>query len=68
MDIEQLPAEEDRSTSAPGSSGGAIPAASPVREAKTRLCALCTEPVRAGQPLIRVHGSTIHARCSATSR
>jgi hypothetical protein len=29
-----------------------------------RLCVLCGHPLRAGQPILRVHGSTIHARCS----
>jgi hypothetical protein len=35
--------------------------------ARTRLCILCGHPVRAGQRLLRIHGSMIHARCS-TSR
>ncbi|MDT7713559.1 MAG: hypothetical protein QOG46_2389, partial [Pseudonocardiales bacterium] len=30
----------------------------------TRLCVLCGHPLRAGQHMLRVHGSTIHARCS----
>jgi hypothetical protein len=36
--------------------------------ARTRLCVLCGHPLRAGQHMIRVHGSTIHARCSSTSQ
>jgi hypothetical protein len=51
------------------------PAASPIDDAdglmpasaaKTRLCVLCGEPLRAGQRLLRVHGSTIHSRCTST--
>jgi hypothetical protein len=53
----------------PPASSGAIPGASPAaRAARTRLCALCSEPLRAGQHLIRVHGNTIHARCTSTTR
>jgi hypothetical protein len=32
--------------------------------ARPRLCVLCGRPLRAGQHMLRVHGSTIHARCS----
>lgn len=35
------------------------------RRAATRLCVLCGRPLRAGQSMLRVHGSTIHARCSS---
>lgn len=35
---------------------------------QVRLCVLCGGSLRAGQHLIRVHGSTIHARCSTTKR
>src|SRR5204862_2698982 len=38
------------------------------RVAVSRLCILCGGPRRAGQHMIRVHGSTIHAHCSATNR
>jgi hypothetical protein len=31
---------------------------------RVRLCILCDRPLRAGQHMLRVHGSTIHARCS----
>jgi hypothetical protein len=31
---------------------------------RVRLCVLCGRPVRAGQHILRVHGSTIHARCA----
>lgn len=34
---------------------------------RTRLCVLCGRPLRAGQHMLRIHGSTIHARCSNTS-
>jgi hypothetical protein len=34
--------------------------------ARTRLCILCGGPLRAGQHMLRVHGSTIHARCSSS--
>jgi hypothetical protein len=36
--------------------------------ARTRLCVLCGQPLRAGQHMLRVHGSTIHARCTNTGR
>jgi hypothetical protein len=36
--------------------------------ARPRLCVLCGRPLRAGQHTLRVHGSTIHARCSNTGR
>lgn len=29
-----------------------------------RRCILCGHPLRAGQHLLRVHGTTVHARCS----
>ncbi len=35
---------------------------------RVRLCILCGGPLRAGQHMIRVHGSTIHARCSSAKR
>jgi hypothetical protein len=35
---------------------------------RTRLCVLCGRPLRAGQHILRVHGSTIHARCTNTGR
>jgi hypothetical protein len=38
----------------------------PAFAARTRLCVLCGRPLRAGQHMIRVHGSTIHAQCSST--
>jgi len=30
-----------------------------------RLCILCGGQLRSGQRMIRVHGTTIHARCSS---
>ena len=36
--------------------------------ARTRLCVLCGRPLRAGQHILRVHGSTIHARCTNAGR
>lgn len=42
--------------------------ADPPRSARTRLCVLCGEPLRAGQRLARVQGSTIHARCGHGAR
>jgi hypothetical protein len=54
---------------------GAGPSATPViagvtpaRVARTRMCVLCGHPLRAGQHIMRVHGSTIHARCSSSGR
>jgi hypothetical protein len=35
---------------------------------RTRVCVLCGHPLRAGQPMVRIQGSTIHARCSSTGR
>jgi len=32
----------------------------------TRLCILCGRPLRVGQHMLRVHGSTIHARCGSS--
>jgi hypothetical protein len=32
--------------------------------ARTRVCVLCGHPLRTGQHMLRVHGSTIHARCT----
>jgi hypothetical protein len=32
--------------------------------ARTRVCILCGHPLRIGQRMLRVHGSTIHARCT----
>jgi hypothetical protein len=34
---------------------------------RARVCILCGHPLRAGQRLLRVHGTTVHARCSDTS-
>ena len=33
---------------------------------RPRVCVLCGRPLRAGQRLLRVHGTTVHARCSDT--
>ena len=33
---------------------------------RARVCVLCGRPLRAGQRLLRVHGTTVHARCSNT--
>jgi hypothetical protein len=33
---------------------------------RARVCVLCGRPLRAGQRLLRVHGTTVHARCSDT--
>jgi hypothetical protein len=35
---------------------------------RVRLCILCGHPLRTGQHMLRVHGSTIHARCNNTRR
>jgi hypothetical protein len=36
----------------------------PAKAGRTRLCILCGHPLRAGQSMLRIHGSTIHARCT----
>jgi hypothetical protein len=36
--------------------------------ARVRLCVLCAGPLRPGQRVTRIQGSTIHARCSAVGR
>jgi hypothetical protein len=38
------------------------------RVARPRVCVLCGDALRAGQHMLRVHGSTIHARCTNTGR
>jgi hypothetical protein len=38
------------------------------RAGRMRLCVLCGEPLRAGQRLTRVQGSTIHMRCGNGGR
>jgi hypothetical protein len=38
------------------------------RVARPRLCVLCGGELRAGQHMLRVHGSTIHARCTNAGR
>jgi hypothetical protein len=53
----------DTSTPAP-IAGELLPASA----GRLRLCILCGGPLRAGQHLIRVHGSTIHAQCSTTTK
>ncbi len=35
---------------------------------RLRVCVLCGDPLRAGQHVLRIHGSTIHARCSHSTR
>jgi hypothetical protein len=35
---------------------------------RPRLCVLCGNPLRAGQHLRRVQGSTVHASCRSSSR
>jgi hypothetical protein len=35
---------------------------------RIRVCVLCGSPLRSGQHMLRIHGSTIHAQCSDTSR
>lgn len=34
---------------------------------RIRICILCGGPLRAGQRMVRVHGTTIHARCGRTT-
>ena len=36
--------------------------------ARLRICVLCGHPLRTGQHLTRVQGSTIHARCRGSGR
>ncbi len=36
--------------------------------ARLRICVLCGHPLRTGQHLTRVQGSTVHARCRSSSR
>jgi hypothetical protein len=45
-------------------------AADPVLQSipRLRICVLCGHPLRTGQHLTRVQGSTIHARCRSSSR
>jgi hypothetical protein len=38
------------------------------RAARMRFCVLCGEPLRVGQRLTRVQGSTIHVRCGNGGR
>ena len=33
---------------------------------RARVCVLCGRPLRAGQRMLRVHGTTVHARCTNT--
>ena len=33
---------------------------------RARVCVLCGRPLRAGQRMLRVHGTTVHARCRDT--
>jgi hypothetical protein len=47
---------------------GDIDGLMPTRVARTRLCVLCGHPLRTGEHMLRVHGSTIHARCTNTGR
>ncbi len=35
---------------------------------RVRICILCGGPLRAGQRMVRVHGTTIHARCGRPTR
>jgi len=56
--MSQMPA--DNPTSPPERSHRA--AAQPLR-----LCILCGGQLRSGQRMLRVHGTTIHARCSSIS-
>jgi hypothetical protein len=35
---------------------------------RLRMCVLCGHPLRTGQHLTRVQGSTVHARCCGSSR
>jgi hypothetical protein len=35
---------------------------------RVRVCILCGDPLRAGQRIIRVQGSNVHARCTTNVR
>lgn len=35
-----------------------------LRGTNVRVCPLCREPIRGGQELERMHGTTVHARCT----
>jgi hypothetical protein len=47
----------------PAIAGGSLP----TKAQRARLCVLCGHALRSGQPMLRMHGSTIHARCTNTS-
>jgi hypothetical protein len=38
------------------------------RAPRPRRCMLCGGALRAGQHMLRIHGSTVHARCTNTER
>jgi hypothetical protein len=74
--MSQIPGRETTKPldQAPPITGGAITggafahAPTPDGLRRTRVCVLCGQPLRAGQSMLRIQGSTIHARCSNASR
>ena len=46
----------------------ATPLVASISPGRIRLCILCGQPLRAGQHMLRIHGSTIHACCNKTGR
>ena len=39
----------------------------PMSGPRIRMCVLCGEPLRAGQHILRIHGTTVHARCTRST-
>ena len=57
-----------RQSALPGAPAGDIAELYGRPAARVRLCVLCGGPLRAGQRITRIQGSTVHARCSATTQ
>jgi hypothetical protein len=66
--VRQTPARETTKHPQTTANGAVPDAPVPDRLRRTRVCVLCGQPLRAGQPMLRIQGSTIHARCSSASR
>jgi hypothetical protein len=69
-DVTSPPSDEHLAgpTAAPVADGAFADVPVPAGLRRIRVCVLCGHPLRAGQPMLRIQGSTIHARCSRTGR
>jgi hypothetical protein len=67
-DAPPLASARSRATGLPRADAADIVELDQAPAARVRLCVLCGSRLRAGQRVVRIQGSIVHARCSAVER